>query len=144
VTAMRDYNGMSRTDYRIIHRRKRRYDGKASEYECVDCGDPARDWSFEHDTDPWNLDNYVPRCRRCHALYDGESDRRNYVVEQRELGRTYQSIADELGVRHVGRMYSNEIGRREREKQVRDGRHLLRNEVKWRSRSPNDGRVNVD
>lgn len=61
-----------------IHRRK----GPARDHDCVDCGNPAAEWSYNH-TDPdaltcpgrgslysRNVDCYDPRCIPCHRSYD--------------------------------------------------------------------------
>lgn len=72
-----------------IHRRLYRTRGKATEFACVDCGGPARDWSYnnadpaqlteERDGTPiaysLDLDNYDPRCRSCHRKFDKAGDR---------------------------------------------------------------------
>jgi len=67
-----------------IHKRLMRKRGKAAEFECVDCGRQAIEWSYNN-RDPhevvaedhgwvlaWSLDidNYDPRCRSCHRLFD--------------------------------------------------------------------------
>lgn len=57
--------------YKGIHTKLVREIGKANEFECVDCGKQAHEWSYVHDTDPQDIDNYDPRCRSCHKLYDG-------------------------------------------------------------------------
>jgi hypothetical protein len=44
--------------------------GRAKDYQCTDCDKPAHDWSWEHDTDPWDVNNYWPRCKSCHTKYD--------------------------------------------------------------------------
>jgi NAD-dependent SIR2 family protein deacetylase len=53
------------------HRRVVRQRGKAAEHDCVDCGGQAVDWSWTHDTDRGDPENYKPRCKRCHFKYDG-------------------------------------------------------------------------
>lgn len=55
---------------KAIHIRLRIRRGPANENDCVDCKKEALDWSWIHDTDPDDLMNYEPRCRRCHVLYD--------------------------------------------------------------------------
>jgi hypothetical protein len=45
--------------------------GKAKAHLCIDCGEQAFDWSHVHDTDPLDVSNYEPRCRKDHAAYDG-------------------------------------------------------------------------
>jgi hypothetical protein len=67
--------------YNGVHRRLREIRGKASEYNCVDCGGQAAEWSFCHDAEmqlvdphglPYSpdLDDYQARCARCHWAYD--------------------------------------------------------------------------
>lgn len=70
--------------YRTVHSRLVAARGKASNHECVDCGDTAREWSYDH-TDPESkhddrggdysvdLDRYEPRCRTCHFYFDKHS-----------------------------------------------------------------------
>jgi hypothetical protein len=66
----------------------RRLNGKASDHTCSFCGEPARDWAFNHDTPPEFVrtdpktghpghpfssrgeQDYLPLCRRCHLRYD--------------------------------------------------------------------------
>jgi len=62
--------------YKGVHTRIAREFGKASDYQCTDCNNPARYWSWTHNTDPTNIYNYYPRCSSCHAKYD-------YTDEQR-------------------------------------------------------------
>jgi len=73
-------------DYRNLHSRLKTARGKAVSYLCVDCGGPAREWSYNHSgidefvtirdhgraalrysTDLWQYD---PRCRKCHLTFD--------------------------------------------------------------------------
>jgi hypothetical protein len=67
--------------YRGIHTRLRVLRGRASQYPCVSCGEPAVDWSYSHDDPneklsaegwPYSSDAsyYSPRCRSCHCLLD--------------------------------------------------------------------------
>lgn len=70
--------------YTGMHTRLNRERGKASSHACVDCGQPAREWSYDHD-DPdevrgvhrgtpvvYSLDvaRYSPRCSSCHNDLD--------------------------------------------------------------------------
>lgn len=67
--------------YEAIHARLRDQRGRAALYLCTDCGKGARCWSYCN-CDPdelvdrrglrysLDLDRYVPRCDRCHILYD--------------------------------------------------------------------------
>lgn len=80
--------GDKRTHYRgacgygAMHDRLRRDRGSASQRVCVDCGGPARHWSYDH-LDPEVLvdarlgipysrkeEHYEPRCVPCHKLFD--------------------------------------------------------------------------
>jgi len=71
------------------HTRVHRERGKAKYFACVDCGGPARDWSYDH-TDPDEVtgqhvtgsgrtttatyslkpEHYSPRCKSCHSKFD--------------------------------------------------------------------------
>lgn len=67
-----------------IHRRLSRTRGPARNHDCVDCGGPAREWSYNGKDDgelmgksgrfevafSENLDNYEPRCCSCHRKFD--------------------------------------------------------------------------
>lgn len=62
-----------RTGYGTVHVRLLRTRGPARNYQCVDCGNAAREWSYNHAefgrySD--DLDNYDPRCRACHVKFD--------------------------------------------------------------------------
>lgn len=66
---------------KAVHLRLRAQRGKAKSWMCVDCSCPALHWSYDH-TDPDELhdevkgpysldpDRYMPRCARCHKLFD--------------------------------------------------------------------------
>jgi hypothetical protein len=70
--------------YTAAHYRVRSKRGKASLYACVDCGSPARHWSYNR-LDPNHLSEtrggcemhyspdtafYEPRCQPCHMAFD--------------------------------------------------------------------------
>ena len=68
--------------YRAAHSRIQRERGKARAYDCVDCGQQAWHWSYNHGDpnektspsgQPYSLNtaNYSPRCYRCHMILDG-------------------------------------------------------------------------
>lgn len=72
--------------YSTAHDRLRRHRGPASGHACVDCGEPAKQWSLRHDSAKratgrtqhcaemaWSPDvnDYEPRCVGCHKAYDG-------------------------------------------------------------------------
>jgi NAD-dependent SIR2 family protein deacetylase len=83
-------------DYTAEHHRVYRKHGSAKDYECFDCLSVAQDWSHIHGTDRRNPDNYNPRCRKCHAIYDakhGDGHARSKldsqdVLEMREMYST--------------------------------------------------------
>lgn len=70
--------------YKEVHRNITKAKGKAREYSCVDCGGTADEWSLnkessiiyygipDRQTYPYslNLEDYAPRCRKCHGFYD--------------------------------------------------------------------------
>lgn len=67
--------------YRAVHARLAADRGKAHHYPCVDCGNPADDWSYDYlDPDvlysrtgtPYSTDqaHYHPRCDKCHGQHD--------------------------------------------------------------------------
>ncbi|GAA1148512.1 hypothetical protein GCM10009651_36460 [Microbacterium natoriense] len=72
-------------DYSAAHGRVHRAKGQAQRHRCVDCGDQAKHWSYDH-SDPneyvsrsprtigiaFSLDanHYEPRCVPCHKTFD--------------------------------------------------------------------------
>ena len=71
--------------YQMAHLRVYKTRGKASQYVCVDCGDPAEEWSYnggdpneQISDDPRHPgsrysshpDFYAPRCVHCHRKHD--------------------------------------------------------------------------
>lgn len=66
--------------YSAVHQRIDHAHGPASQYKCVDCGGKARHWSYSHNSPnekqskfgPYsvNMDDYSPRCVRCHKRMD--------------------------------------------------------------------------
>ncbi len=62
-------------EYQRRHRRNVAARGPAKLQKCAPCAaagidKQARDWSYVHGTDPDDVMNYVPRCRKCHIAYD--------------------------------------------------------------------------
>ena len=64
-----------------VHKRLSRKRGRAAEHECVDCGGPAKEWSYTYGSPDelidanglrysLDLDVYKPRCVPCHRRYD--------------------------------------------------------------------------
>lgn len=56
--------------YRALHTFISSRKGKASEFSCVDCGRQAREWSNIDHSYRRILDDYDPRCVKCHKIYD--------------------------------------------------------------------------
>lgn len=81
VTLVGGYKGDD-VGYQGAHRRVHALRGKAVEHACVDCGEQAAHWSYDHaDRDaricevtgaPYSLDpdRYQPRCLSCHTRFD--------------------------------------------------------------------------
>lgn len=69
--------------YRNAHKHITKKRGRAADYSCVTCGQPAAEWAYNHRdpderTEPIrglaysnNPDYYDPMCRKCHAAFDG-------------------------------------------------------------------------
>lgn len=72
------------TSYATTHRRVKKDGGKAVALACSSCGEPAREWAFNHDTSPEFVRHhpdgmpysargqvdYIPLCVSCHRRYD--------------------------------------------------------------------------
>jgi hypothetical protein len=98
--------------YDVWHKRVRQARGPASGYACVDCGEPAQDWST---VDPSSGDvqgRFQPRCRTCHRRYDGAAGAGNPRAKltddtvrklraRRGDGLTYRQLAAEFGISDV-------------------------------------------
>ena len=98
--------------YDVWHHRINKARGAASSHACVDCGDPAQDWSTAN---PFSDDIWIrfqPRCRRCHRYYDGAVGEGNpqaklTVGKVRQLrarradGLAYRQLAAEFGISDV-------------------------------------------
>ena len=78
-------NRKDKPGYTAAHARVRRVRGSASDHICVDCGGPAREWSYNHQAEEelveeqrngsmltytTDLDCYEPRCAKCHDVFD--------------------------------------------------------------------------
>ena len=57
--------------YDVWHKRVNKARGPASRYACVDCGEPAQDWSTVNPSSGDVRGRFQPRCRKCHRRYDG-------------------------------------------------------------------------
>lgn len=66
--------------YSTVHERLKRTKGSASSNKCTDCGDQAKQWSYDHCCEnektssygPFStdLERYQPRCTPCHKTFD--------------------------------------------------------------------------
>ena len=68
--------------YMAAHDRNRRAFGKASEYRCDHCDQPAQEWALAHDQEPDGVKrdrfgaysddpaDYIPLCKPCHQTFD--------------------------------------------------------------------------
>lgn len=83
--------------YAAMHSRINHRLGLARRRPCVDCGQPARQWSYDHSdpdelTSPTGLeystdpDHYQPRCRECHDKFDAKY-RRSGIPRLHALAR---------------------------------------------------------
>lgn len=82
------------TSYTTQHWRLRDRRGPAKLLKCVDCAANgvdkyAYDWSHRHGTDPEDVMNYDPRCRKCHIAYDKSGHR----IPHTEAARTKMSAS---------------------------------------------------
>lgn len=68
------YKRWSLSEYNRNHRLVKEARGKAADQICIDCGEPAQEWSQRHDTDGSSIEDFDPRCKRCHREYDGTGE----------------------------------------------------------------------
>jgi hypothetical protein len=98
--------------YDVWHHRVNKARGPASDYACVDCGEPAQDWSTVNPSSDDVRVRFQPRCRKCHRRYDGAvgegnprakltSARVKKLRARREDGLTYRQLATEFGISDV-------------------------------------------
>jgi hypothetical protein len=98
--------------YDVWHHRVNKARGPASGHACVDCGNPAQDWSTVNPSSDDIQVRFQPRCRRCHRHYDGavgEGNRQAKLTSgkvrqlraRRADGLTYRQLAAEFGISDV-------------------------------------------
>jgi hypothetical protein len=75
-------NNHSHITYEAAHIRVKQAKGPAAEWPCIDCGEPAAEWSYDHADNVeyvcskryvlYSIDpqRYQPRCRTCHKRHD--------------------------------------------------------------------------
>lgn len=73
------------------HGKLKRARGKASDYKCIDCENKAQDWSQRHDTSGDNIDEYDPRCRSCHLIYDEPVVNRTRNLKRKNVKHTEET-----------------------------------------------------
>lgn len=98
----------SNSSYSAVHQLIRRERGSASEQTCVDCGQPAAEWSQIHGTDGCDVhQRYEPRCEPCHRVHDASRGEEHYAAKLTEarvrgirasVGANNQELADLHGV----------------------------------------------
>lgn len=80
-TRVKEISPESKSAYMLAHNRVRRLRGRASEHECVLCGERAEHWAYQHHcatkriesvNGPYsdNYEDYAPMCLPCHRAYD--------------------------------------------------------------------------
>ncbi len=98
--------------YAVWHKRVTKARGPASRYACVDCGQPAEDWSTVSPSSPDVRYRFQPRCRKCHRCYDGAvgagnprakltDEKVRKLRARRADGLTYRQLAAEFGISDV-------------------------------------------
>ena len=98
--------------YDVWHKRVRKARGPASGYACVDCGEPADDWSTANPASDDVRVRFQPRCRKCHRAYDGAigegnprakltAEKVRELRDRRAQGATYRQLAAEFGISDV-------------------------------------------
>ena len=98
--------------YHVWHKRVKKARGPASGYACVDCGEPAEDWSTVNPSSSDVRGRFQPRCRKCHRHYDGavgagnpraklSDDKVKELRARRADGLTYRELAAEFGISDV-------------------------------------------
>jgi len=101
---------MSTPGYRALHQRLDSKRGKASSFACVDCGERAEQWSYDH-SDPdevtglnghdsciysTDLTRYQPRCIPCHVAFDAP-----YLRKRRPEPPTPEQVIAECRAAHA-------------------------------------------
>lgn len=98
--------------YDVWHHRVKKARGPASGYACVDCGNPAQDWSTVNPSSEDIPVRFQPRCRKCHRYHDGgvgegnpraklTSGKVRELRARRAEGLTYRQLAAEFGISDV-------------------------------------------
>jgi hypothetical protein len=74
-------------EYVRLHDLVRRTRGKARTHACEHCGGPALEWATIHERDGKDpMNDYMPLCRKCHAVYDDLSGAVSRAMTGRKNG----------------------------------------------------------
>lgn len=81
-------------EYQRRHRRNVAERGKAKLRKCVLCAragidKQAHDWAHVHGTDPDDVMNYVPLCKKCHGRYDEHTPEAIEKIRAASTGRKH-------------------------------------------------------
>jgi hypothetical protein len=117
--------------YQTQHTRNQAQRGKASLYKCIDCAargidKQASDWSWRQGTNPDDVMNYDPRCRKCHNAYDGSghhvphTDETKALLSQKNTGYVHTPEAvEKIRAAATGRKHTPEsIAKMSRQKKA--------------------------
>lgn len=89
------------TPYSTRHRKVREARGRAADQSCVDCQQPACDWSQVKGTDGEDPSHYEPRCKACHFKYDDIPGKVSKTTTGRTLSPEHRAKIS-AGVRKKG------------------------------------------
>jgi hypothetical protein len=81
-------------EYQRRHRRNVAERGEAKLRKCIQCtragiDKQAHDWAHVHDTDPDDVMNYVPLCKKCHGGYDKHTPEAIEKIRAASTGRRH-------------------------------------------------------
>ncbi len=100
--------------YSAVHKKLRATFGSASKFKCL-CNRPARSWAWKHDTDPNDIDNYMPMCNSCHVKYDDSGFKPGHTesqgVKHHKAKLTEQDVLDIRARYAVGDIKQYEIAK---------------------------------
>lgn len=100
-------------EYKRLHTQISRVRGEAWKLLCAACGNQANEWAYIHNTDIWDIYNYVPKCLVCHRNYDrvestqakGEDLPQSKITEDdvREIRRLYKETS--MTQKEIGKLF---------------------------------------
>lgn len=72
-------------DYKEVHKLISEVRGGAWKYKCVNCEYHANEWSHIHESCPYDISNYEPRCYSCHRRYDrGHIQQKSNIIKPKK------------------------------------------------------------